>query len=905
MNRIIKRIIVIVAGIIALGLIITGVIFIKKHCEPRVVITKATWVNMLEKSDNNPNIDIIGKEKTKADRRFVAMSSMKCLDNEQLQIYLGKDKIKKSDLLVISKDLGYIDGDYNKGITKSEAKSLIHKLNKLRFNNLIKDDYCDINYQNNVKEISKKESKKFDVVNNKGTKLDSSYQNGDIIIIEKDGFKYAKMIANLTDNSCDLTDPKLEDIIDEATISDKTQLAFDDIVTKGEDDSLAQVFDPNDVKPMASASVQNKGFAINLKYQTNDNKIRISVKNNNNNKKLKLPAIKSSFENPMDTTLSATLDVNKIDLAAQIKYSALKGLQYASATIDTNTEFEGKLKCFASKDFELFDAKVPVAFGIVSFDVKILLHFDIEGKASLKAVIPYGQQIIYTPSRGLVKRSLEYKHKEPEVSINVDTNLGPQLKAAVCIFSIKPIINTSIDSAINCTANYKNHPRKLKCLDIKIAFPIITISIGDDTKFHDRTSIINDLGLEKSWNIYTKKNAPVRKTWHYEKKGKSSFEKVAKCSYVKKAGDEEENNYLEIYTPVIKHVYDVYYQSIVEQRTGDGSYYTPIIDTFANEKEFGKFVDPNHYFDDINYDSFNLGVNDFVIENSSYHCGNLGYSFTDLNDDGIKELAIIVENDDVNSGSYSDKDLYRTQLLELYTISNNKPQILHNQVYVRGSSCILENNKILSEGSGGASRYTIEILSMKNNKLNSENAFIFDYDLYGESIVHTKSIYDKVTDSTERISEENMRDIMNSLPNRKELSVDFAFNPIENIAIPENILKCDTWYSAANMKCNGYNCSDNNFAHIDKIEIKKNEIVITARLRKSSSHLSEYDNVEEKKVYTFKLGRNISFYGYNGYLERFDDYSFKDGKNLLLSQNSLEVKFGLYKGKLLAIYFAS
>ncbi len=109
----------------------------------------------------------------------------------------------------------------------------------------------------------------------------------------------------------------------------------------------------------------------------------------------------------------------------------------------------------------------------------------------------------------------------------------------------------------------------------------------------------------------------------------------------------------------------------------------------------------------------------------------IGYAFYDLNDDGIKELLIIISYGKKNSGAIS----------ELYSIVDNKPKLLLSKTFVGSSISIAQDNSIVLYNRFSAFSCWYDKYNSLNTLLSSEKPEeIIDHDIYSETSPYTYSI---------------------------------------------------------------------------------------------------------------------------------------------------------------------
>lgn len=488
-----------------------------------------------------------------ASGRFVVLTAMKTIGERKLDIYLETEgSIKNDTYIELAIEQGLIENEQlTEGVSAEEGQKVLERLKNLYFTEFWRDDYSDVVYQDGVIELSSDDvlqsnmdGSEIVVADNVGHTLEI----GTVIVFEQENtkLKIAREIGAIdADGTLSLNPVELDQVVESLTVSDITELTFDDIVNyyEVEENTYAvsslqrQQADVIKTKvfPM---DINSKGFTISLSTEgeEDDRHLEIQIANKDTGAAIALPVndkVKSDCE------YSAEIDIDKILVGGQVSYSIWHGgLEYAEAAVDVESTFKGTVKTEEEKKILLCKTPVPLGNGIVGVDIQIYLVLSVEGNISLEAELPIGASLYYEKDKGLRNFTHEISPEPLEIEVNCDAGVMLRFEPTLVILGSFNVMDVEADAGVTASATVTTQPTSQVCADISISFPVITISVcGDD----GADTIIGDMGLSAEWEIISSEDAPVRFGLHYECLPDKTVQFVEVCTYNKEKSTENDD----------------------------------------------------------------------------------------------------------------------------------------------------------------------------------------------------------------------------------------------------------------------------------------------------------------------------------------------------------------------------
>ena len=114
--------------------------------------------------------EILSKNKQKfegtlcASGRFIALTAMKTIGQERMQMYLGsEEKISDEQYIEVAEQVKLVSKNkMHEGFSKQDAQKVLQKLRKLYYGDFFKTSFQKVTYQKSVVEISDKDISEFD-----------------------------------------------------------------------------------------------------------------------------------------------------------------------------------------------------------------------------------------------------------------------------------------------------------------------------------------------------------------------------------------------------------------------------------------------------------------------------------------------------------------------------------------------------------------------------------------------------------------------------------------------------------------------------------------------------------------------------------------------------------------------
>lgn len=497
--------------------------------------------------ESNANFD--GEDS--ATGQFIALTAMKTIGESKFRICFGtEDAITDDTYMQFALEHGLVEKEkLKKGFTREECEQVLETLKNLYFDEFWKDDYSNVTYQDGVIELSPKDVLRSDIDGSKIMVTDDvipSCKAGTIIVFtqEQTNLKLAREITGIdSDGILSLDTVELDKVVETLTVSDITEVTFDDIVNYYSlDESVSAsnnlLFQQHDMRfidaRVFSGAVNSKGYTISVSTQGEGEKrcIAIQITENVTGISYTLPI---SEKVKREDDYAAEINIDKIYIGGQVDFSFLDGLKYAEAAVDAHATFKSEIKAEVEKKIPLFDTPIPLGNGIVGADLKIYLVLSVDGSISFEAELPVEASVSYEKNRGLRNFDHHISIEDPMIEVNCNAGAGLRFEPVLIVLGCPNVMDIEFDIGVSAGAKVTTQPNSQICAEISISFPVITVSVcGDD----DADTIIGNSGLSKEWEIITSDNAPIKKGLHYELGPGIRAEFVKECTYV----EQEENS---------------------------------------------------------------------------------------------------------------------------------------------------------------------------------------------------------------------------------------------------------------------------------------------------------------------------------------------------------------------------
>ncbi len=488
-----------------------------------------------------------------ASGRFVALTAMKTIGENKLQIYLETEEaITDSAYIELAIERELIEKEQlAEGLSEEECGQVLEKIKNIYFTEFWKDDYADVTYEEDVIQLSVG-----DVLqsNADGTEIvvtddvRNTLEEGTVIVFEQKstGFKLARKITGIaSDGTLSLGSVKIGHVAESLTVSDITELTFEDIVNYyGSTGDINAADNLNDQQVDAklinttvfSADVNSKGFKLSLstKEEDGDRHLEIEVTDNATGESVTLP-IHDKVES--DCEYSAEINIDKILIGGQVQYSFWNGgLEYAEVAVDAHSTFRGKISAETEKKIPLWKTPVPLGNGVIGVDIQINLVLSLDGNISFEAELPVELSLYYEKDKGLRNWKPEISFENPTIEANCNASAMLGLEPTLVVLGCLNVMDIEADMGMTASAKVVTHPNSQVCSEISAAYPVITISVcGDD----DADTLIGKMGLGKEWEIISSDKAPMRFGLHYEILPDKSQQFVKECTYSEAKSKEE------------------------------------------------------------------------------------------------------------------------------------------------------------------------------------------------------------------------------------------------------------------------------------------------------------------------------------------------------------------------------
>lgn len=545
-----KKYIVLLLVICSVVLICGIFFFIKRNSVLNEnIVTRYEWLKMLgeqvgidEYTNESPSSNFDGEKY--ATGEFIGLTAMKAIGESKLQIYLNENNTITDDVYIqLALEHGLVEKEkLQKGFSKEECEQTLEVLQDLYFGEFWKDDYINAVYQDGVVELSLEDVLQTNIDCSKivvTDKMTNSCEIGDIIVFEQENtkLKFARKIIGISsDGTLSLSTVDLDKVVKSLTMSDITELTFEDIInyycleknTNVINNLMFRQKNINRVNTdVFSTDINRKGYklSVSTKGEGKERHIEIQATDNATGISYILPISEKVKE---DDEYSVEINIDNIYIGGQVDYSLLDGVKYAEAVVDAHATFTSTIKAEKEKKILLFKTPVPLGNGFVGADIQIYIVLSVDGSISFEAELPVEVSVSYEKGRGLKNFKHNISVEEPMVEANCNAGVMLRIEPTFVILDCLNVMDAEVDIGASASAKVVTRSNSQICADISVSFPVMTVSVcGDD----DADTIIGDLGLSAKWEIISSDNAPIHIAFHYELLPDQTTQFGEKCTY--------------------------------------------------------------------------------------------------------------------------------------------------------------------------------------------------------------------------------------------------------------------------------------------------------------------------------------------------------------------------------------
>lgn len=489
-----------------------------------------------------------------ASGRFVALTAMKTIGQSKMKIYLDtEDEITDDSYIELAVMYGLIEEkQLAEKMSADECEQVLEVLENIYFSDFWRDDYSSVTYQNGVVELTPEDILQCNTDCSEiviAGDVSDFLEPGTIIVFEEKNTKLKiarKVVGFSFDGTVLLSSAELDEVVESITVSDITELSFENIVnyhmlreSANAVNSLEYRQAEADINDAAvfSTNVNSRGYKITLSTEGDreERHIEVQITDNATGVSVTMP-VNGKIE--ADSEYSVEIDIDKICIGAQVSYSIWDGLKYAEAAVDAHASFSGAVKADKDVKILLCKASIPLGGGIIGADIQVYLVLSAEGSISFEAELPVGVSVYYEKNRGLRSLKQNISPENPTVEANCNMGAMLRLEPMLVILGCLNVIDVEADMGVVASASVATRPNSQICADISVSFPVITLSVcGDD----DADTIVGKMGLSAEWEIISPEKAPVKFGLHYELLPDKTVQFVKICTYDEDAASNDES----------------------------------------------------------------------------------------------------------------------------------------------------------------------------------------------------------------------------------------------------------------------------------------------------------------------------------------------------------------------------
>lgn len=456
-----------------------------------------------------------GKGKFKGDEpasgEFIAITAIRAIGESEVKIYLEKDELKDKDCinLAIEKEL-LQKKELKSTFTKEECEKILERTSQLSLLELIKDDYLDIEWQDNVilldddAVVCALDEETIEVRD----EVLKQFELGDILVYKVPSLNLKRVgkVEGIEGNTVQISEVEVAEIAKGYVISDIGELntkddlndildingfteenAISDMDALGKNDT-----DNENPKVVPLATYERKGFEVRVECNPAEGESTLTLTDYETRlswqKELDSNLDKDSKDFLQNIeSLSAQISIDDILIATQCKKNIWDDeIEYYKMQVDTTCNISADASFTADKKsqrLKLIEIPIKIEgdyFGICSVNIPFYLVVKANGTFAIEAGIPATASVYFEKGRGIRAEDIEIEAEKVDLISEIELQTGIGLEAYLCLVR-KNIADMELETRISGKVKTVNRlKQEMRCTDLTITFPIIDVFLGND-----------------------------------------------------------------------------------------------------------------------------------------------------------------------------------------------------------------------------------------------------------------------------------------------------------------------------------------------------------------------------------------------------------------------------------------
>ena len=511
---------------------------------------------------------ISGKGKFKGDEpasgEFIAITAIRAIGESEVKIYLEKDELKDKDCinLAIEKEL-LQKNELKSTFTKEECEKILERTSQLSLLELIKDDYLDIEWQDNVvlldddAVVCALDEETIEVRD----EVLKQFQLDDVLVfkVPNSNIKRSGKVEKIEGNTIQVSQPDVNEIAKRFTMSDIGTMDFQDVMDSNgftEENAIKDIdtLGLNDVDVVNPEIVplktyERNGFSMRVECNPADGENTLFVTDNETGA-IWAKDLGSDLDEESQyflqnvESLSAQITIDDILTVAQCEKNILGQIEYYKIQVDTSCNLSADASFKVEKKGQRLQLmKIPIKMegdfiGICAVNIPIYLVMKADGTFAIESEIPVIGSVYYEKGRGFHSENMKIEAEKVDLTAEIELQTGVGLEAYLSLLGGN-IADMEIEALASAKAKTVKHfVQEMTCTDLTITFPIIKIYVGGDDE-----SVLN--WCAGSWEyVLIAEDKPLGKLpliWntHLENNG-NKIEIVDACTYNEEENGEEQ-----------------------------------------------------------------------------------------------------------------------------------------------------------------------------------------------------------------------------------------------------------------------------------------------------------------------------------------------------------------------------
>lgn len=377
---------------------------------------------------------------------------------------------------------------------------------------LVLKQYHNFEYQDDVLVIRENDIT-VDYENQTASVRGTRVSNGAVVVVQPSSTLPQGLMVKVTEsdgNRFSFEDAQLEDVytafsfygtytpevLSVTPLTDGVTVQNNSSDTAVQAENAAAVYEPPAVQPLGlSAGTPSAQPMVDAKVTMKDLVYEID---------------KTIESNGASVNVNGSIGIKDILVTAVLEYDLLK-LKEASVQVDSTIVANLEVSSKIDKTFKIAKVRCRL-YEMIGVDFIVSLHIGLDGKISVDFSVDDCEGISYQPEKK-AKIYANFQKPDLQAEVQVQAAADPSITAELVVCSLA-VTNIGAEVGLRADAKVLSTADGLTCTDVNM-YVLVSAFVGHDAQ-NGKETLLAKLGVQKDWDIWTKDNTKMKKSWHIE-----------------------------------------------------------------------------------------------------------------------------------------------------------------------------------------------------------------------------------------------------------------------------------------------------------------------------------------------------------------------------------------------------